>query len=185
MYKSLLILFLLLGVLAPASRTFAAALPDEASVLDEVVAIGWAGGLGFEFPEGWAYYFDDQYGACGRMKNLGCIMIGSQTPIEESEGIEPVWALTRRSTNHTTFFRDSAAAREAITIAYGDPAKGENHISVIAPQPFTAREMAAYVIGHEVHGHLVRNLDAGMNGEMTSNFYGLQAVRALRAFSKR
>ena len=41
--------------------------------------------------------------------------------------------------------------------------------------------MAAYVIGHEVDGHLVKGLPTGTPAEMECNFHGLQAVRARRA----
>ena len=55
---------------------------------------------------------------------------------------------------------------------------------IVAPQPFTAHEMAAYVLAHEVRAHLIEGMGATSNDEMVGNYYGLQAVQKLRSLAK-
>jgi len=173
---------LLISALAlPAS----AAEPTEKEVLEYAIEIAREGGLGFELPQGWQYFFDDKYGGCARFgMSEGCIPVADEEPIEADDYIQPVWALTSRSANQTTFFRDSAAPNPKMEIMYMSPDQDPDIPSVtfVQPQPFTALEMAAYVLGHEVDGHLNHQDGGWSDQEMQANYYGLQAVKALRAY---
>jgi hypothetical protein len=159
---------------------------EEQRILEEVIDIGWKGGLGFDWPDGWAYFYNPQYGACGKIGNNPCVPVSSDTPIEENgDRMRSVWALTDRQGNHTTFFRNSASPKPAGAISYADPTTGLGEGVVAYSKGYTAREMAAYVIGHEVRGHLVEHLDGMSRGEMLANYYGMQAVKALRIYDKK
>lgn len=137
--------------------------------------------MGFEWPEVWSYDYDPRFAACGSLGGSACVPVASETPMKDTPSLRTLHALTRRDINHTTFYRTSASPVAEKAVIYADPARGWLEATVIAPQAFSAREMAAYVIGHEVHGHIVNHLGADSNSEMQCNFYGLKAVRALRA----
>ena len=154
---------------------------SEREVLEAVIDIAKTGQLGFEMPEGWTWEYVPNYGACMRLLTTSCALVQSDAPLEESENTRTIWAATNRSTNHTIFFKGSALPRSAQAGAYVKPGSEGSVVTFVGPHEMTASEMAAYVIGHEVHGHLVEDLDGTSMDEMVGNFYGFAARRALRA----
>ena len=162
------------------ASAFSAAENKEEMALRAVITLNSEGALGFKAPDGWTFVYHSQFGACAKMLGSSCIPVVGDNRFKEEGNLTPVRAITTRSENHTMFFRDSASADSAITIAYADPSSDDFAVMIIAPQPFTDMEMAAYVIGHEVHGHLLNDHGGDSISEMKCNYYGLQAVMGLR-----
>jgi hypothetical protein len=160
-----------------------AEMTSEEQTLRQAVQIAEEGGLGFTLPENWVFEYSDQYGACFRMSSMGCTPVAGEEPFIAGARVDPVWALTSPSAMHTVFYRDSASSIEKMGLAYTRPSDDEiPSVVFVAPQPFTALEMAAYVIGHEVDGHLNFGGSGATMDEMAANYYGLKAVQSLRAY---
>jgi hypothetical protein len=170
-----LVLAALIAMPVAASET-----DSERAVLEGVIERARRGELGFTPPEGWTWQYVPNYGACMTLLTTSCALVEGEAPFEESERTRPIWAATDRSAKHTVFFKGSASPRTAGAASYVKPGEDASSVTIIGPHEMTAEEMAAYVLGHEVHGHLVEDLGGSSIEEMRGNYFGFAAVRALR-----
>ena len=162
------------GADTPAYRDM---LPEE-KVLSEVYELAKQGHLGFQIPEGHEWEYRDVYG-----KFPGCLGGGDVIvcpPVEQGVGPDDpkrAWAGTNPKTNHTIFYRGSASA-EVIEMAHVHPESEMEYREVLQ---LDACEKAAYVIGHEVNGHLNKGLGGSANDELQANHYGRESLMHYRA----
>jgi RHS repeat-associated protein len=154
---------------------------NEEQVLKAVIALARAGRLGFDVPEGWTYTYSPKMVACMRgPSSNGCF---ARTDITDPDDENRAWAITSQSGNHTDFFGGSATA-ETIALPFVRPSEPDSPIFT-PPTMMNAYEKAAYVIGHEVNGHLVHDLNGNPEQELLANYYGREAIRAYRANKER
>lgn len=137
--------------------------------------------LGFELPEGWTYTYSDRMIACGPSPSgIGCSF---RAEISDPNDPNRVFALTSASELATEFYRGSAGSG-VYGRNYEDPNR-PNQPVIVPSTEFDAYERAAWVIGHEVDGHINHQLPGTSSGELQSQYYGRRALQAWREYLRR
>jgi hypothetical protein len=153
----------------------AAVMQSEGDVLEEMIVVAKRGGLGFSLPVGWSYSNQTTKGrSCTTTGLLACV---------ETEEAGNVRALTSRSANHTDFYKGTASAPPGAIELPSVSADGTDSFAVLAVDLSDPHEMAAFTIGHEVLGHLIRGAPGWtIEGESAANAAGWDAVKAFRKY---
>jgi hypothetical protein len=151
---------------------------SERQVLEVMIEHARNGNLGFEIPDDWTYSYSDQLIACGSMPGgTGCVF---RAEISDPNDPNRVFALTNPE-KRTTEFDRGAASQGTYSTSYQNPSN-TNEVVFTPPTELDAYEQAAWVLGHEVDGHINQSLPGTSTGELQSQYYGRRAVNAWRRF---
>jgi len=100
--------------------------------------------------------------------------------ISDPDDPNRVFALTNVGERTTEFYR-GAASEGVYDTSYQNPSN-TNEIVFTSPTELDAYEQGAWVLGHEINGHINQSLPGTSAGELQSQYYGRRAVKVWRDF---
>lgn len=151
---------------------------SEAQTLEEMIEHALNGDLGFEVSNEWSYSYSDKMIACGPSPSgRGC---GFRAEIDDPNDPNRALALTDPENETTEFYRGSASEGTYDT-SYQNPSN-TGEIVFVAPTHLDEREQGAWVLGHEIDGHINHRLGGDSSGELQAQYFGRKALKAWRDY---